>query len=233
MATCPACAHENEEGATFCGQCGTWLDVPDATGVESPRGPTAVLVAVILGLGGLGAATAYRVVTRPGRELPPHDEKLRALRGPPAPADDETRPLAPDQGVAPDAGRPDAKRSRLAKRDPGRRRVARPTRRAPRPTPAKRPAAVRAAPRPTSQAIRACINQHRSRLRRCLEQSALRMEPPPGGTGRAVLQPDGRLDGLQVPGGWYFSSCVKNVLSTVRCRPFDGAPVPISYPLRW
>lgn len=231
MVTCPACGQENGEGVTFCGQCGTWLDLPASTGDQAPRRAVSALTLVaILGLGGVGAATAYRVATRPGREVPPHDAKLRALRGPPAP-DDEARGVTPDQGVAVDAGRPDAKRSRVARRAPRRRRAAR-AKRAPRPTPARRPPAV-APPRPTSQAIRACINQRRGPLRRCLEQSALRMESPPGGTGRAVLQPDGKLGGVQVPGGRYFSSCVKNVLSTVRCRSFVGAPVPISYPLRW
>jgi len=231
MATCPACGHENGEGVTFCGQCGTWLDVP-ASEADGSHRASALMVVVVLGLGGLGAATAYRVVTRPGRELPPRDEKLRALRGPPAPPDDEARAVAPDRGVAVDAGRPDARRSRVAKRAPRRPRAAQRTKRARRPTPTRRPSAATGR-RPTSQAIRACINRHRRPLRRCLEQSALRMEPPPGGVGRAVLRPDGTLVRLSVPGGRYFSSCVRDVLVGVRCPAFEGAPIDVSYPLRW
>jgi hypothetical protein len=76
----------------------------DRPGLRTERaGATRRIAAAVAGIaviGVIGAATAYKIVTRPGRVLPPPDARLRALP-PPSSADEPIAPPSPVPAPSP------------------------------------------------------------------------------------------------------------------------------------
>ncbi|HEY3357680.1 MAG TPA: hypothetical protein VGQ83_30790, partial [Polyangia bacterium] len=199
----------------------------------------------ILGFIALAGGTSYKVVTHPGRVLPPVDARVRAAPPPRGGESDEpdegdpgpkqagtpAKPPAPKTpapgggGKAPppvaptktvaDPKAPDAKKPDAKTPD------------AKKPDPPKE-----LGPPPSQGEIRGCIDKRKSKLRSCADEAAQRMEFPGGGTARARMNPNGKFTNVSVPGGGYFASCAGRVIRGLSCRAYKGDPIDVSYPLR-
>jgi hypothetical protein len=223
-----------------------------------PPSRVAVLVIGVLGLAGLAAGTGLKLATHRGRSVPSVDPKLRALPPPtsedgdaatdtPSPAKPEPSPrepasspptptppaLTPPTPTPPSPTPPSPtppSPTPPAPTPPG---VTPPSARQIEPkTPERKVAPRPLGPPPTDSEIRACINRRRARVRACADEASQRMEYVGGGRARATLNPSGGFSNIRVPGEGYFASCATRVIRALRCRPFRGGPIEVSYPLR-
>jgi hypothetical protein len=196
-----------------------------------------VLAFGIIGFIALAAGTGLKIVTKPGRVVPPVDAKLRAA--PPTKAE-------PDDGDDPDGDRPRGTKaptgSKVAPptKCPPNTKCGTVTKAPPTKVPDKKPPEKKPpekkepelGPPPSQGEIRACIDKRKSRIKACANRAAENMEFVGGGTAKATMNPNGKFTKIYVPGGGTFASCTAGVIRGLTCRQYKGDPIPITYPVR-